>query len=217
MTPLTSIPALRTLPGAAIDDIVRHSQPLRLSAGSVARHHGEPATGVVLLLAGTMVAAHTSRAGAEVWPQRWQAPALVDKVAVLAGGPAPTRLIAATSVVAMLLPRQPFLRLIDKHEVMRNHVLAALAHDVQTAQTRLTQATTLSGVARVAALLDALSRGGAGEWRGSQDDLARTLGLSRVTVNRALARLVRVGAVRVTTHRVVVTNRLLLRTNAADL
>ncbi|MEU8664721.1 helix-turn-helix domain-containing protein [Actinoplanes philippinensis] len=44
-------------------------------------------------------------------------------------------------------------------------------------------------------------------WPGSQDELARALGLSRVTVNRALNRLSRAAAVRLTPGGVVVADR----------
>jgi CRP/FNR family cyclic AMP-dependent transcriptional regulator len=44
----------------------------------------------------------------------------------------------------------------------------------------------------------------------SQEHLARLLGLSRVTVNRALARLSRAGAVRRTSHGIVIADRVRL-------
>jgi len=51
-------------------------------------------------------------------------------------------------------------------------------------------------------------------WHGSQEDLARALGLSRVTVNRALGRLARAAAVRLTTGGVRVTDPARLATHA---
>jgi len=44
-------------------------------------------------------------------------------------------------------------------------------------------------------------------WRGSQEQPARLLGLSRVTVNRALARLARAGAVELTARGVVISDQ----------
>ena len=66
---------------------------------------------------------------------------------------------------------------------------------------------TLPAVAQVAAWLHAQEPAGRIVWRGSQEELARVLGLSRVTVNRALGRLTEAGVVAVTRHGVVAQNR----------
>nr|WP_230417251.1 helix-turn-helix domain-containing protein [Micromonospora tarapacensis] len=85
---------------------------------------------------------------------------------------------------------------------MRSH----LARSAQP-PTWLAQAVTLPAVAQVAAWLNAQDPSDRVAWRGSQEQLARMLGLSRVTVNRALARLTGVGAVRLTGQGIVVTDR----------
>jgi CRP/FNR family transcriptional regulator, cyclic AMP receptor protein len=53
-------------------------------------------------------------------------------------------------------------------------------------------------------------------WRGSQEQLARLLGLSRVTVNRALARLAQAGAVRLTARGIVIADRIRLDAFVGD-
>jgi CRP-like cAMP-binding protein len=102
-------------------------------------------------------------------------------------------LLVVTAASGRLLSHRRFLRLIDEHEPVRRHVLGRLATDALTLRHRLADAATLPAVARVARSLMV-----AGVWRGSQDDLARSLGLSRVTVNRALGRLARAKAVQLT-------------------
>jgi CRP/FNR family transcriptional regulator, cyclic AMP receptor protein len=206
MSSLPSIPAFRALSPAALDAVARDSKAVRLGADAVIRHAGDPPSTVVLLLSGTVVASYAGPSGIEVWPARWEGPAIVDKPSVLDGGKSLTGLVAKTECIARLLPRARFLRLLDEEESVRKHVLNRLAQDVLASQQRLTQAVTLSAVAQVAAWLNAHDRAHAVAWRGSQEDLARALGLSRVTVNRALARLADAGALRLTPHGIVISD-----------
>lgn len=82
---------------------------------------------------------------------------------------------------------------------MRRHVLLHLATDVLTGRERITQGATLPAASRVAAWLVAREPA-AGDvvWRDTQEQLAHLLGTSRVTVSRAVRRLVAGGAIRVT-------------------
>ncbi|MDG4833311.1 Crp/Fnr family transcriptional regulator [Solwaraspora sp. WMMD1047] len=216
MVSLDAIPALRSLSGTALATVSRQARPVRLPAGAVLRPAGTRADGVVLLLAGSVVAAHAASSGVEVWPERWVGPALVDKAAVLAGGRSSTALVATTAVTARLLPRQPFLRLLATEPSVRQHVLGQLARDVLSGQRQLAQAVTLPAVARVAAWLVAQDAADQVAWRGSQDQLARMLGLSRVTVNRSLARLAGAGVVRLTPRGIVVADRTGLASFTSD-
>jgi CRP-like cAMP-binding protein len=207
MTSLGSIPALRTLSVDALEAVTRDSRPARFRAGAVIRPAGERATAVVLLLSGTVVAVHAAPTGREVWPQQWVGPAIADKPAVLDGGVASSGLLAVTAVAVRLLPASGFLRLLHEQQSVREHVLRQLARDVIADRRRLAQAVTLPAAARVAAWLNAQDPVDRVAWRGSQEQLARMLGLSRVTVNRALKRLTGVGAVGLTSRGIVIADR----------
>ncbi|WP_213013286.1 Crp/Fnr family transcriptional regulator [Paractinoplanes toevensis] len=207
MTSVGFIPALRALPSAKLEAVDRDSHPARFRAGAVIRPAGERASAVVLLLSGTVVATHTQPCGGEVWPDRWTGPAIVDKAAVLDGETPSTGLAAITAVTARLLPRIRFMRLLDEEQSVREHVLGQLAKDVMASRQRLSQAVTLPAVAQLAAWLVAQNPTDRVAWRGSQEQLARMLGRSRVTINRALARLTDTGAVRVTDQGIVVVDR----------
>lgn len=204
MSSLASIPAFRALSPAALDAVARDSKAVRLGADAVIRHAGDAPSAVVLLLSGTVVASYAGPSGIEVWPARWEGPAIVDKPSALDGGRPLTGLVAKTECVARLLPRTRFLHLLDDEESVRKHVLNRLAQDVLASQCRLAQSVTLPAVAQVAAWLDTHGRAHAVAWRGSQEDLARALGLSRVTVNRALARLAQADALRLTPSGIVI-------------
>jgi CRP/FNR family transcriptional regulator, cyclic AMP receptor protein len=207
MTSLRSIPALRTLGPAELAEWAGRSRPVRYPAGAVLRAAGERPRHVVLLLSGTVAAGHDGAGGVDTLPHRWAGPTIVDKAAVLSAEPPATGLTAMTAVSTRLLPCADFLRLMGEQPPVRDHVLAHLARDVLIGRRRLAQAATLPAVARVAVWLREQDPDRRVAWAGSQEQLARTLGLSRVTVNRALARLSRSGAVRLTAGGIVVADR----------
>jgi hypothetical protein len=74
----------------------------------------------------------------------------------------------------LLLSHDRFLGLLEDHEPVRRHVPRRLAADTLALRERLADAT-LPAVARVARWPLAT-----GDWHGSQEDLARTLGLGRL-------------------------------------
>jgi CRP-like cAMP-binding protein len=210
MSTLASIPALRALAPTALEALAGRTRTARFAAGTVLRPVDEVARFVMFLLSGTVVATHGGSAGVEVWPERWAGPAIVDKAAVLDGSPPSTGLMAMTTVSVRLLPRAGFLRLLEEERSVREHVLAQLARDAMTGRRRLAQAVTLPAVALVAVWLSEQNRDQRVAWRGSQEQLARVLGLSRVTVNRALARLTQAGAVELSARGIVIADRVRL-------
>jgi CRP-like cAMP-binding protein len=221
MTPLDSIPAFRTLSPDSLAAVARASRAVRYGAGALVRRQGTPARAVLLLLSGTVAAEHATAEGQLVWPERWIGPSIVDKPAVLDGGAWPSGLVAVTPCAGRLLPAERFLRLLEEERSVRGHVLAHLARTVLAGRRRLAQAVTLPAVARVAAFLSAHDpatpdAAGVIAWRGTQEHLGRVLGLSRVTVNRALGQLARRGAVELTPRGIVVTDRRRLHSAAAD-
>ncbi|MCW6010238.1 helix-turn-helix domain-containing protein [Micromonospora sp. CPCC 205371] len=229
MTSLATIPAFAALGARTLVALERESHPIRYAAGalirpatapdvassppvagsvsapassaSAAARGGAVAGPVILLLRGTVVAVYPAASGAQFWSGRWDGPAIVDKPAALAG-PAPSgALLATTAVTGRALPAERFLRLLDDEPSVRRHVLGKLAADALALQQRMADAVTLPAAARVARALLA-----EGTWRGSQEELARALGLSRVTVNRILGRLAAASAVRLTQGGVKVVN-----------
>jgi CRP-like cAMP-binding protein len=210
MLSLASIPALRVLAPTALEALTGQTRAARFATGAVLRPAGETARFVVFLLSGTIVATYGRSDGVEMWPERWIGPAIVDKPAVLDGRPCPTGLMAMTTVSVGLLPCADFLRLLEEEPSVRKHVLAQLARDAMTGRRKLAQAATSPAVARIAVWLNDQNRDQRVAWRGSQEQLARLLGLSRVTVNRTLARLAQAGAVRLTARGIVIADRIRL-------
>ena len=216
MGSLASIPALRALPPGALAELADRTRAVSFAAGTVLRPAGAAAHSVVFLLAGTIVATHLTSTGAEMWPERWAGPAIVDKAAVLDGGSPVTGLTALTAVSARLLDRAGFRTLLEREQSVRTHVLTRLARDAMASRRRLVHAVTLPAVARVAVWLSEQTGSGRVAWPGTQEQLAQLLGLSRVTMNRALARLARAGAVELTGHGIVIADRVRLAAMAGD-
>jgi CRP/FNR family cyclic AMP-dependent transcriptional regulator len=210
MSSLASIPALRVLTPTALEALTNQTLAVSFPAGAVLRPAREVARFVVFLLSGTVVATHGTSAGIAVWPERWIGPAIVDKPAVLDERPPSTGLMAMTAVSARLFPRADFVRLLEEEPLVRKHVLAQLAQDAMTGRRRLSQAATLPAVAQIAVWLNEQNGDQRVAWRGSQEQLARILGLSRVTVNRGLMRLAQAGAVRLTTRGIVIADQMRL-------
>lgn len=214
MSSLRSIPAFGGLDAGVLAAVARDSRPVCFDAGAVLRRAGQSADAVVLLLAGTVVASFLARSGAQMWPARWTGPAIVDKPAVLTGRAGSTSLVAATAGEARLLPRPRFLQLLADQPSVGRHVLGHLADDVLEQRRLLVAALTLPASGRVAgwllatAVADPVADPIA--WRGSQQQLGHLLGLSRVTVNRALRTLTRAGAVQQTPRGIRVLDRTLL-------
>jgi CRP/FNR family cyclic AMP-dependent transcriptional regulator len=210
VTSLGQIPALRGLPPDRLAGLGRQTHPARFAAGDMLRQAGARASDVVLLLSGTVVATHGTAGGTEVWPSRWTGPTIADKPAVLSGEPSPTGLRATTAVAARLLPAAGFHRLLRDEPTVSAHVLAALARDALTGRRDLIHSATLPAVARIAIWLLDQDPHRHTAWSGSQDQLARALGLSRVTVNRALSRLTRASAIHLTPGGITIADRLRL-------
>lgn len=207
MSSLASVPALRGLTAGALQTLADRTRATRFAGGTVLRPAGEVARRVMFLLSGTVVATHLTATGVEVWPDQWVGPAVVDKPAVLDGDPPATGLTALTTVRVRLLDRADFMRLLEQQQSVREHVFAQLARDVMAGRRRLVQAVTLPAVAQVALWLTEQTGNQRVAWRGSQEQLARVLCLSRVTLNRALARLARAGAIELTVHGIVIVDR----------
>ncbi|ARX85932.1 MULTISPECIES: Crp/Fnr family transcriptional regulator [Streptomyces] len=203
------VPLLGALPDDVLRDLWRASVPKAVAAGQVLRHEGDPAARLLLLLDGHVAATATSGSGRVVRFGEWAAPCALDKIAVIDGGGHTATLTALTPCVVRSLPRERFLDLVDDESSVRRHVLRVLAGSAREKQERLARTATLPAGARVAVWLlertAALPGGGPVPLPGgTQQALAELLGVTRVTVNRALSRLRRDGLIDVRRHAVTV-------------
>jgi CRP/FNR family transcriptional regulator, cyclic AMP receptor protein len=195
---LRDVPLLAGLPAATLRELTRTAPPRQARAGSVLRHAGDPADGLLLLMRGRVAATAVSRSGRVVRHGEWSGPCALDKVAVIDGGGHTAALTALTDCTVRTLPRGVLLRLFDDAASVRHHVLRVLAGHARERQEQFAAAATMSTQARLAGWLlerAAVSGGRRVTLPGGQQTLADSLGVTRVTVTRALSGLRRDGLV----------------------
>lgn len=193
---LRDVPLFAALPDDGLLRLWHASVPRRYGSGEVLRAQGAPADRLLVLLEGRTAATATTPGGRVVRFGTWDGPCALDKVALLdrAGHTATFTALAPCTVRA--IARERFLTLLDDSAAVRAHVLRLLATQARAQQQRLTEAVTLPCEARLAAwLLAAPAEDGHVALDGGQRELADLLGVTRVTVNRALARLRRDGLI----------------------
>jgi CRP-like cAMP-binding protein len=172
------------------------SVPRAYASGEILRSEGAPADHLLVLLDGRSSASSVPPAGA-CCAATYAGPCALDKVALIDGAGHTATFTAVTPCAVRALPRTRFLALVDDSAAVRAHVLRVLAAQARSQQRRLTDTATLPAEARLAAwLLERLAdEGHVALPGGGQRELADLLGVTRVTVNRALSRLRRDGLI----------------------
>jgi CRP/FNR family cyclic AMP-dependent transcriptional regulator len=180
------------------------TQLSRLAAVSVVREHNadtvvvvrdEPARHLIVAETGGLTAVHETAAGQRRRLGEFTAPCAVDKAAVLDGGGHTATWITTARSRLRLVPAAEFLALVDVPAV-RTHVFAQLAGQLRASQDDLVLTSYADATTRVAAWLVRAATPRV-PLPGAQQGLAEALGLTRVSVNRALRTLASEGLVRV--------------------
>lgn len=199
-----AVPVMATLDEPDLRDLWARSVGREHGPGEIIRVQGDPADHLLVLLTGRVAAAHLTRAGRSVALDDLVAPCALDKVAVIDGRGHAATLTAVTRCAVAAVPARRFLAAVEALPEARAHVLRTLAAQSRAQQARLVLATLPRGRHRVAWWLAEQVRdapaGGRALVRppGSQARLGELLGLTRVTVNRALKGLEREGVIRAT-------------------
>lgn len=188
---IQELPLLADLPPKALASLTAVARHRRYPAGQILCTEGDPADHLTVLLAGEVAESVCAPDGREVVVAAYGAPAGIGKVALLDRGTHPTTVTARTPVEVAVLPRDPLLRTVTEHPASAARLLATLARMVRERDQHRVDAVLLSAPTRVARWLSRRTEAG-GETvslPGGQAGLAAELGLSRVTVNRALQAL----------------------------
>lgn len=187
------------------------AHPVRyFTTDAVLLHQGAPATQLLVMLDGQASAVVDHREGGRSRYPLMTGPCVIDKAAVLAAGTYPATWVATTPGRALKLSARAFWTLLRQQPAVRDHALRYLAHEVghgRDAMAALAAGTAGTAGSRLARwLLTASAHGATPTVRlpAGQQGLAEELGVSRVTVNRALRQLARSGIVGVRIRAVVV-------------
>lgn len=200
------MPLLGVLDRDRRDLLLSRSTCRHATAGQVIALRGRPAVHLIVVETGAVDGLHETAQGERLRLGRFDAPCVVDKVAVLDGGGYTATWVAATDCRLRLLPAAELRSVIADVPAARDHVIGRLAAQFRERQDRLVRASLADAATRVAAWLADAAAGGATSvpLPGGQQGLAETLGMSRVTVNRALQSLAAERVIRVATGGVVI-------------
>jgi len=204
---LARVPMLAQVTGERLQHLTA-AHPVRyFTTGDVLLHQGAPATQLLIMLDGQASAVVDHRAGGRSRYPLMSGPCVIDKAAVLSAGTYPATWVASTPGRALTLSAPSFWTLLRQQPAVREHVLRYLARQVGHGREALAALAAGTAVSRVARWLLAASASGAKTTvclPAGQQGLAEELGISRVTVNRALRRLARTGIVSIRFRAVLV-------------
>jgi CRP/FNR family transcriptional regulator, cyclic AMP receptor protein len=183
---LARVPMLAEVAGESLRQLALAHPVRNFTAGRVLLRQGAPAAHLMIMLAG---------------------PCVIDKAAVLAAGAYPATWVATAPGRALVLGAPAFWTLLRQQPPVREHVLRYLARQVGQDRDALAARSDGAAARRISHWLLAVSASGASpavHLPAGQQGLAEELGLSRVTVNRALQQLARSGTVSIRPRTVIV-------------
>lgn len=199
---LADVPLFASLAQDTLDHLATVAPPRTVPAGTVVALRGEPARHLVVAETGCLTAVHETEAGHRRRLGEFPAPCAVDKAAVLDGAGHTATWLTTTTSRLRHVPAAEFLALVDVPAV-RTHVFTHLASQLRTAQADLVLTSFADAPTRVAAWLVRAATARV-HLPGAQQGLAEALGLTRVSVNRALRALTEEGLIQVEPGAVVV-------------
>ena len=205
---LAAVPLLSILEPARLERLARGCPARDIPAGGTVARVGDPARHLVVLESGTLSGRYDASDGTRIRFATVTAPCVVDKAAVLGGGTHTASWAAVSACRIRLFPADLLRDLIDEVPALRDHVLRHLSAQVNHDRRARVRSAASGPVARVADWITETS--GMADRRirlvGAQQGLGEELGLSRVSVNRALRTLSRAGAIRVEPATIIVLN-----------
>lgn len=196
---LLRVPLLGVLPRICVEELARQLPSRAVPAGQVVARVGDLATSLIIVESGSLVAVHETAGGARVRLAAVTGPCVLDKAATLHEAVHTATWMTTDACRIRLLPGRAFRLLLDQEPLLREHVLRFLAAEINTQRKSRKRRAAPDPIAQVADwLVEATHAGGASiPLPTGQHGLAEELGLSRVTVNRALSALAVTGAIEV--------------------
>jgi CRP/FNR family cyclic AMP-dependent transcriptional regulator len=196
---LAAVPLFAALDCERLGELAARSSVRVVDADRVVAMRGQPATHLIVVETGTLIAAYDSASGRRLRLGRFPAPCAVDKVAVLDGSGHTATWSAATQARLRFVAARDLLTIIDDVPAARRHVLTHLAQQLRAQQEDLVRASLADVATRTAAwLVRRASRSGTTvTLPDAQQGLAEEIGATRVSVNRALRTLATEGLLQV--------------------
>jgi CRP/FNR family cyclic AMP-dependent transcriptional regulator len=192
-------PLFATLGSDQLARLAARSTLSTVDSGEIVAHRGAPATKLIVVETGALTALRETADGQRLRLGEFPAPRAIDKAAVLDSGGHTATWMAAVRSQIRLIPAAELFAIIDDVPAVRRHVLRTLAGQIRDQQDDLAQASFGDAITRTAAWLTRTAGRSGLEivLPGGQQGLAESIGMTRVSVNRALRSLTEQGLVRV--------------------
>lgn len=199
MGALANVPLFAGLSEAKIARLAERFPVRPVADGTVVALRGQPAEHLLVVEKGALTAMYETTQGRTLRLGTFAAPCAIDKTAVLDARGHTATWIADGPTAIRRVPAAELLDLVANVPSARQHVLRHLAGQVRGHQQQLVTTTFGDATARVAAWLvrTAGESGTRVVLPGAQEGLGHAVGVTRVSVNRALSALARDGLVRV--------------------
>lgn len=208
-----AVPLVATMAARSRDELWAVARVRTTDRRGVIVTQGSATDYALFLLSGEAASRVSMPNGREVAIADWEAPAVIDKVTTLTRSRHEATIVATTDAMWCSVPASRFRAALSANPVAQEHALGVLASAAGKARTSFVEVVTLSSVARLARwLIDNAERSVVNLPR-PQERLAHRLGMTRVTLNRSLHELARLGLVEVVeADRIVVLDPIGLRT-----
>jgi len=188
-------------------------RPRRFGKGEVIFHKDDPATHLFVISSGTVKISIQDETGREVLIAIYRGGDAFGDLALLDDGPRSATVTALTETTAYMLAGSDFFAVMEKNPKALRALLSRLTRIVRRVTGQVGDFVFLDLESRVAKYLLDLSEvtPGQREVELTQEDLASFVGGTRAAVNRALADLEKVGAIRIGRRHVEIVDREKLR------
>ncbi|PYN97806.1 MAG: Crp/Fnr family transcriptional regulator [Candidatus Rokuibacteriota bacterium] len=206
-TGLAAIPYLASLSARERADLAARCHVKLFSKRATVFTEGEPATGLWVVLAGSVRLVRMSARGREQVLHTESAGATLAEVPLFDGGGYVATAVAADEARLLFVPRQTLLALCRRHPSVALGVIAVLARRVRTFAALIEDLALRDVTARLARFILAEARRAGRdvvELTGTRDDVAARLGTVRELISRSLAQLRVAGAITVRGRRITV-------------
>jgi CRP-like cAMP-binding protein len=210
MTPLELCrlhPFLAALTEVEVRDLLKRAHVRQLAAEDVVFRKGDPGDGLYGVLAGRVVVLVESAAGKELILNMFGPGEFFGEIALLDGKGRTATAVARDAAELLFLSRAEFLPFLRRHHEAAVRIIAFLCGRLRRTTDLVEDAAFLNASTRLAKQLAVLAGGrtaSAATIRLSQEELARTLGVSREIVSRQLSAWRDAGVVEIGRGRIVV-------------
>ena len=209
---LRGCPLFAPCPDGVLADVGRRLRHRHFRRNEVIFHQGDPGDALHVITEGAVKILLPSPEGDEAIIATLQVGDFFGVLAVLDGRPRSATATTVEATETLMLPRDVFHELLDKHPELRDALFAALANLLRRITKHVEELHFLDLAGRLAARLAELARQaqpGAStsielDWPYTQSDLAAMIGGTRQSVNRLLADLIDDGIVRLEHERLLI-------------